>query len=349
MQKAIKPKLTVAVGVYNAEKYIDQCMTSLLEQTFKDYEILLVESESPDRCAEICREYAEKYPFIRFIQCENSGDTANPRNTAIEYAEGEYITFIDADDLVDENMYADMVGCMEKEKLDAVYCTCYRFFNDDLSTKSTRNIKEVFCTDRQQIVDDLILPMVSNFEPAFEVTGSMCMAVYRTDIIKENKLQVIQPKIVFNEDNFFNIKYLVLSQRVRTLNRPYYFYRRNMASITNTLYEHTIPAMKNFADETAKIMKGIGVSDREISLRNKTRFMLSFSAIVRKVFDLKPRREAVEYVKNKIEQNKIDLSYTKEELGCVSFQVKLFWILLRYELYLPLYMLVKVYSAFISK
>ncbi len=349
MQEVLKPKLTVAVGVYNAEKYIDECMASLLSQTFTDYEILMVESESPDRCAEICAEYAEKYPFVRFIQCANSGDTANPRNTAIEYAQGEYITFIDADDLVDKDMYATMVGCMESEKLDAVYCTCYRFFNDDLSTKSTRNIKEVFCKSREDIINDMILPLVSNFEPAYEVTGSMCMAVYRTDIIKQNNLKVVQPKIVFNEDNFFNIQYLALAQRARTLNRPFYFYRRNMASITNTLYEHTVPAMKGFADETSKIMAEFGVSNEEINRRSKTRFMLSFSVVVRKVIEQMPYGKAKKYIAEKIETNNIDLSYTKAELDCVELQVKLFWIMLRKKMYLPLYLLVKIYSRFIAR
>ena len=324
-------------------------MNSLLGQTFKDYEILLVESESPDNCAEICSEYARKYPFIRFVQCANSGDTANPRNTAIDHAKGEYITFIDADDLVDENMYDTMIDCMEEENLDAVYCTCYRFFNDDLSTKSTRNIKEVFCISREEIIKDMILPLVSNFEPSYEVTGSMCMTIYRTDIIRENKLRVIQPKIVFNEDNFFNIQYLAKCQRARTLNRPFYFYRRNMASITNTLYEHTVPAMKGFADETAKIMAKLGVSDEEIRRRNKTRFMVSFSVVVRKVIDQMPYGEAVKYIDKKIKDNNIELTYTKTELDCVETQVKLFWIMLRYRMYLPLYMLVKIYSRFIAR
>ena len=349
MQEILSPKLTIAVGVYNAEKYIDECMDSVLRQTFTDYEIILVESESPDRCAAICSEYAEKYPFIRFVQCENSGDTANPRNTAIEHARGQYITFIDADDLVDKDMYSTMMGYMEKENLDVVYCTCYRFFNDDLCTKSTRNIREVFCENREQIIKDMILPLMSNLEAGFEVTGSMCMAVYRTDIIKENGLQVIQPKIVFNEDNYFNIKYLTLSQRARTLNIPFYYYRRNMASITNTIYDHTVSAMKRFADETAVIAKGLGVSDEEISLRNKTRFMVSFSAMVRKVFDQKPRKEAIEYIKRKVSENNLDLSYTSRELACVEFQVKLFWVLMRYGMYTPLYMLVKLYSKFVAR
>ena len=349
MQKVLKPKLTVAVGVYNAEKYIDECMDSLLGQTFKDMEIILVESESPDNCAQICAQYAEKYPFVRFVQCKNSGDTANPRNTAISIAEGEYITFIDADDLVDREMYAEMVGRMEKDNLDVVYCTCYRFFNDDLSTKSTRNIKEVFCENRQQITENMILPLMSNLEPGFEVTGSMCMAVYRTDIVKENNLQVIQPKFVFNEDNFFNIQYLALANRAATLNRPYYFYRRNMASITNRLYEHTVPAMKRFADETAKVASSLGVSQQEINLRNRTRFMVSFSVVVRKVIELMPFGEAKKYIDRKIKENSIDLGYTKQELGCVELQVKLFWVLLRHRLYLPLYLLVKLYSKFIAR
>ena len=103
------------------------------------------------------------------------------------------------------------------------------------------------------------------------------------------------------------------------------------------------------ADETAKIMAEIGVCDEEINLRNKTRFMVSFSAVVRKVIDQMPYGKAVKYIDGKIKDNDIDLTYTKKELSCVETQVKLFWILLRYRMYLPLYMLVKIYSRFIAR
>ena len=349
MQEVLKPKLTVAVSVYNAEKYIDQCIQSLLDQTFTDYEILLMDSESPDRCGEICRQYAEKYPFIQYVKCKNSGDASNSRNVAMDIAKGEYITFIDSDDIVDKDMYSTMVGHMEKDSLDAVYCTCYRFFNDDLSTKSIRNIREVFCENREEIVEKMILPLMSGLEPGFEVTVSMCMTVYRTDIIRKNNLKVLPLKEIYSEDTYFNMQYLAISDRARTINQPFYYYRKNMASVTNIQQSHNVSAMKYFAEQVAKLAEGMGVSSTQISLRTKTKFIINYSAIVRQIMDGMSFKAAKKQISAQIAENGIDLTFTKQELSCVEMQVKLFWILMRYRLYTPLYLLVKVYSRFVAR
>ena len=91
------PKITVIVPVYKAEQYLEVCIRSILNQTFKDIEIILIDDGSPDKCPAICDEYAKKDQRIKVIHQKNAG-VAVARNEGIRNANGEYITFVDSDD-----------------------------------------------------------------------------------------------------------------------------------------------------------------------------------------------------------------------------------------------------------
>ena len=91
------PKISVIVPVYKVEKYINQCIDSILAQTFSDFELILVDDGSPDKCGEICDEYANKDPRIHVIHQENAGQ-GKARNVGMDQAVGKYIIFLDSDD-----------------------------------------------------------------------------------------------------------------------------------------------------------------------------------------------------------------------------------------------------------
>ena len=96
----IFPLISIIVPVYKAEKYLHKCVDSLLEQTFTDFEILLVDDGSPDKSGEICDEYAEKDSRIRVFHKENGG-VSSARNLALDNAKGEFVMFLDSDDWLD--------------------------------------------------------------------------------------------------------------------------------------------------------------------------------------------------------------------------------------------------------
>ena len=206
MQKILNPKLSVIVTAYNNEKYVARCLDSVLAQTFTDYEIIVVDAGSRDKTGKICHSYSEKYSNITVVDFHPDGPAAS-RNEGMKYAKGQYITFVDGDDVIDSNMYHTLMGYMENENLDAVYCTCYRFFNDNLADCSVRNIAEIAAYTKKEIAENIILPIVSNLSAGVEVTGSMCMSVYRKTIIDENNLKVRNMSEIYSEDNFFNIEY----------------------------------------------------------------------------------------------------------------------------------------------
>ena len=96
-------KFSVVVPIYNVEKYLNKCVDSILNQTYKDFELILVDDGSPDNCPKICDEYAERDARVRVIHKENEGLVA-ARNTGIKEAEGEYICYVDGDDWIASNL-----------------------------------------------------------------------------------------------------------------------------------------------------------------------------------------------------------------------------------------------------
>ena len=102
----LKPVVSFIVPVYKAEKYLHRCIDSILKQSFADFELILVDDGSPDKCGDICDEYAQKDKRIKVIHKENDG-TSDARNVALDCAIGEYICFVDSDDYIHEDLLKD--------------------------------------------------------------------------------------------------------------------------------------------------------------------------------------------------------------------------------------------------
>lgn len=120
------PEVSVIVPVYKVEKYLTVCVDSILNQTFDDFELILVDDGSPDRCGEMCDEYALKDERIKVIHQANAGLSA-ARNVGITSAVGEWITFIDSDDIVDKDYLRILYQLQEKYNAEVTVCDEYRF------------------------------------------------------------------------------------------------------------------------------------------------------------------------------------------------------------------------------
>lgn len=117
-------EISIIVPVYNVEKYLNKCVDSILNQTFKEFELILVDDGSPDNSGAICDQYAEKDSRVRVIHKENGG-LSSARNAGIEVAEGKYIGFIDSDDYIAEDMYELLYNNIIKENADLSVCGIY--------------------------------------------------------------------------------------------------------------------------------------------------------------------------------------------------------------------------------
>jgi glycosyltransferase involved in cell wall biosynthesis len=203
-------KVSVIVTVFNIEEYIEKCLTSLINQTLSDIQIIVVNDGSKDNSGQIIKDYEEKYKNkIIYIEKENGG-AADARNTGIEYAVGEYIGFVDGDDFIELTMYEKMYSLAKKENADFVECNYFYDF-PNYSKPRLYNSYEL---------DEILIhanPFVWN-------------KIVRSEIIKKNNLKYqlgIQPC----EDIEFVCKIIPYLERVSFIKEPLYHYLQRSNSI----------------------------------------------------------------------------------------------------------------------
>ena len=122
-----KPLISIIVPVYKVEKYLNRCIHSIVNQTMKDLEIILVDDGSPDTCPKMCDDWAKKDKRIKVIHQKNKGLSA-ARNHGIKISKGKYIGFVDSDDYIDKYMYENMVSVLIKEQGDMCCCKLQKVY-----------------------------------------------------------------------------------------------------------------------------------------------------------------------------------------------------------------------------
>ncbi len=226
------PLISIIVPVYNVEKFIDCCINSIINQTYQNFELILIDDGSPDNCPAICDEWAEKDSRIKVFHKQNGG-LSDARNYGVNYANGKYITFIDSDDYVSSYYLESLYNLIVSNDAD-IACAKHLSFeeNDQLSDNNSFDnslildsqtaCKELFTTQKlttmawgklyaKNIIDTIKFPIGKNHED----TATICKYLYNSSKYK-NKIAVTQSKI--------------------------YYYRKNNSSITST------KSIKNLTD-----------------------------------------------------------------------------------------------------
>lgn len=205
--------ISIIVPVYNAEKYLEECIDSILAQSFKDIEVLLIDDGSTDNSKTICERYALADRRIRFFHQENGG-VSLARNTGLEYARGEYVVFVDSDDVVAPNYLQTLQNLSTRG--DFAICGYTREQSQLGEKEVSQMIYNVSSFIRQIFDESLIHP-------------NIWMMLFKNDIIQSNKLR-FTPGCVRNEDTEFYIKYLTFEKTVVVSDYKGYFYRDNPSS-----------------------------------------------------------------------------------------------------------------------
>lgn len=228
-----QPKISIIVPVYNAEKYLRQCLDSILKQSFKDFEVLLIDDGSKDRSGKICDEYAEKDKRISVWHQENQGVSV-ARNVGLEHAQGEWIYFPDSDDIVVENALEIMMK-MCVEDIDYVICG-YEVYDEDGNCSYT-------IPERQERVisrEDALMEMFASTDYRYQ--GYLWNKLFRASIIRDNNSRFVKG-IKFNEDRLYNVEYLCrIKGNVAYTTVPVYHYVERSSSAMASLNQRFNPA-----------------------------------------------------------------------------------------------------------
>ena len=225
--------ISVIVPVYRVEQYLHRCVDSILNQTYTNLEIILVDDGSPDRCPQMCEEIREKDSRIKVVHKENGG-LGFARNSGLDVVTGEYVTFIDSDDWISREHIENLLDAAQKNNADVVVGSYTSVSsNGEEQPQPIRLGQKLYSGD--EIINDILLPLigadVSNSQDV-ELTSSSCMNLYKVSLIRDNQLRFRSEKVAVAEDLYFNVDCFAHAERIMVINETGYYYFENTASIS---------------------------------------------------------------------------------------------------------------------
>ena len=225
--------ISVIVPIYKVEAYLERCIRSLVDQTYTDLEIILVDDGSPDRCGEICDEWAKKDERICVVHKENGG-LSDVRNAGVAVATGEYIGFVDSDDWVEPRMYELLYTALQETGAQIAECTREDFSDSTIPTpyKAETPERQVYTTE----------------QALFELIGDGALRqtvwnkLYRAELVKDKLFPVGK----INEDEFWTYRVFGEAQVIVRIEAALYHYYQREDSIIHTYDARRLACLEAF-------------------------------------------------------------------------------------------------------
>lgn len=225
------PKISVIIPVYNVEKYLNRCVDSVLNQSYRDFEIILINDGSSDLSGQICDEYAHKDNRIKVVHKKNARVSA-ARNDGLKLARGKYISFIDSDDWIETEMFRDMVQKAEERDVDFIMCD-YNKRSEGYEEGRTHPIRDGYYS-KDDIKKELFQCLIMFEHIEFPPTISNWVCIFKKEFLLKHNLSydedihycedsILGSKIMYHANSFYYLK-----------GRYYYNYFNNPSSTTNT-------------------------------------------------------------------------------------------------------------------
>lgn len=220
-------KISVIVAVYNVEKYLDQCLNSLINQDFNNYEVLVINDGSPDNSERIIKRYESKFPhIIKYFYKKNAG-YSHTKNFGIKKACGEYIIFVDGDDWVERNYLSILYNHAKKNNLDIAICNFYNAFD----SRKFRNMYLRRCIKKKDFY--FFIP-------------SSCTKLIKKKLHMDNN--VYFPEDIWYEDMATSPRLVTRARKIGYIGKALYNYRRRDSSIMSSVNEKLVIDHKKSLD-----------------------------------------------------------------------------------------------------
>lgn len=289
--------ISVIVPVYNVEKYLDRCVQSIVNQTYKNLEIILVDDGSPDNCGKMCDDWAQKDSRIKVVHKANGG-LSDARNAGMAVATGEYIAFVDSDDWVEVDFVVSIINIIKSENCKVAGCN-FRKVRDKTQDVSIENYNlKVFKENEimSAIIDESIKQVVWN-------------KIYTADLIRN----ILFEKGKYHEDEFWSYQVFAKTDKYAETEYVGYNYFQRESSIMGEQY-----SIRRLDAVEAKVQRQVFMDTYFPEIAEKSRLNLLFTCIyngqlVLKYFDDDVRDDTINYLKKIVKDIKVDKS-TKRQI-----------------------------------
>ena len=276
-----KALISIIIPVYKVEKYLEKCIQSVINQTYENLQIILVDDGSPDNCGKICDEYAKKDHRIEVIHKSNGG-LSDARNKGLEIAKGEYIGFVDSDDYIEADMYEVLYNLLKQYNADVSICNFYTVSQEKIAIKNADNgIKEY---NRIEILKEILLDN--------NIQSYAWNKLYKKELFNEIKYPVGKKY----EDIGTTFYLLEKCNKVVVTGKPEYYYINRQDSIVNNVTETTIT---DYIELIMQRYDYIEENIKELSSYNKNYLKRILKTAEQ---DIKGLSEVGDYTKKKYEE-----------------------------------------------
>lgn len=335
---------SVIVPIYNVEKYIHTCIDSILDQSFKDFELILVDDGSPDDCPHICDEYAKKDVRVKVIH-KNNGGLVSARNTGIKAATGDYICYVDGDDWI----HCDLLKIMYEEAIvhfepDMMVFGIAKKFNDHDEKIITDLADGIY---EKQEMEKSIYPymMYDNRKPFYKglIFPVAWNKIYKKSLLLEH--YCTDERIRMGEDNAFVYECVWYSEKIFICNEILYFYNQlNSVAMTHTYDEKRFENNQFLFDYMGSRI--VGISDTLDAQFNAFKAYWLIMAVFHEVKMGRKINESVKHIRKEIQETKI---LDEISLDGLPWTAGCFLLFLKLRLYWPALTAAKIVNSFRKK
>ena len=332
--------LSIIVPVYNGGKYLKKCINNILEQTYKDFELIIINDGSTDDTKAICDSLANIDDRVKFIHKKNEG-VSIARNTGFEVAKGKYIGFVDCDDSIDKNMYKVMIENMQKQDTDCVICSFMSVFDDREEKNLFEDAEKKI--EKNKFKEDLTLKMISPINedgsPNNIIMGSIWRCLFKKEIVDKNNL-IFDKELKYSEDLIFVLEYLEVCKSIYITNDIFYFYNRK-SEAGSTTQKHIVGLEDNI-DKVNKIILEMlnlkNIKDTKIWALREITYIYTLAvnialqkekSFAQKITELKQmvKRRQFNYYIKKLNSNEY---YGLNKLVILSLKYRLYFLVIKY-------------------
>lgn len=340
-------KVTIVIPVYNTKRYLEECVASVMGQTYKEIEILLVDDGSTDGSSALCDELALNDERIRVIHKENGG-AATARNIGIDEATGTYVMFLDSDDWLDTDATEVLVALADKQNVDVIRFNYIREFQGKQLVKVNTFLEEkLYMGEECSVVCRQLLGLTGKelaHPESMNFLASCGFNLYRTALLRKLGVRFIPIQEIGSfVDGLFNFEVFLHVERFSFVNRPFYHYRKTNESAATARYrKNYIPRqlvlfgkIKEKIDENGSweyfseaYYHRIALSTMEIcfnAMRNRKGFL-----------------ERYREIKSVLKHEDFKAAYKHFDISPMGFKWKVYYFLIKHSMVLPTYLMTRM-------
>ncbi|VYT80160.1 glycosyltransferase [Clostridium tertium] len=236
--------ITIILPIYNVEKYLEKSLKSILDQSYKDYELIVVDDGSTDKSLKILNKYKSKFQKIRIFTQDNIG-VSEARNLALSHAKGDYILFVDSDDFLKEDMVEKMACKAKESQSDIVISNYYLYYEENKFHKAISDMPNIITYQSGQVVDMML---------RYKFQGQLWNKLFKHSLLKENDFSFEKGRYI--QDIFPVFKVINKAKKITYIDDELYFYRQREGSTVNKRnkkltedFYHAMTSIINYIEE----------------------------------------------------------------------------------------------------